>query len=165
VIAGIRAFIRKEPPRSDRFAINEAILEVIALTQGETAKSGILVRTRLANHLPFVEGDRVQLQQVVLNLIINAVEAMTSVAEGPRELSISTEEANSEGVHVSIADTGPGLTAENLERLFEAFHTTKPGGLGMGLVICRSIIEGLGGRLWATSNARRGALFQFTIPV
>ena len=164
IVNRIRALVKKEPTRIDRFAINEAILEVIALTHGETTKNGVTVRTRLAERLPLVEGDRVQLQQVVLNLIINAVEAMTGVSEGSRELSISTEEAKSEGVLVSVADTGPGLTAAKLERLFEAFHTTKPGGLGMGLVICRSIIEALGGRLWATANAPRGAIFQFTMP-
>jgi C4-dicarboxylate-specific signal transduction histidine kinase len=164
VIDRIRALIKKQPPRSDRFEINEAILEVIALTRGEAAKYAIAVRTRLADRLPLVHADRVQLQQVLLNLIINAVEALTGVNEGSRDLLISTEDADAEGVLVAITDSGPGLTAPNLERLFEAFHTTKPGGLGMGLVICRSIVEAHGGRLWATSNAPRGAIFRFTTP-
>ena len=114
--------------------------------------------------LPVVEGDKVQLQQVVLDLIINAVQAMTSVDQGMRELLISTDDAFSEGVLVAVADSGPGLTPADFERLFEAFYTTKPGGLGMGLPICRSIIKANGGRLWATANVPRGAVFQFTIP-
>ena len=164
VIDRIRALIRKEPPRSDRFEMNEAILEVIALTHDEASKNVVSVRTELADRLPLVQGDRVQLQQVLLNLIINAIEAMADVSEESRQLRISTEETNQEGVLVSIADSGPGLAAAHLEQLFEAFHTTKPGGLGMGLVICRSIVEALGGRFWATANAPQGAIFQFTMP-
>jgi PAS domain S-box-containing protein len=164
VIDRIRALIKKEPPRNDRFEINEAVREIIALTHGETTKNEVSVRTRLADRLPLVQGDRVQMQQVLLNLIINAVEAMTSVSEESRELRISTEEVSTEGILVAIADTGPGLAATHLEKLFEAFHTTKPGGLGMGLVISRSIVEALGGRLWATANTPRGAIFQFTVP-
>jgi PAS domain S-box-containing protein len=164
VISGIRALIKKEPPRRERFEINECILEVIALTGGEVTRNGISVRTQLADDLPFVQGDRVQLQQVVLNLIVNAAEAMTAVSEGPRELLISTGESGLEGVLVAVIDTGQGLASANPDRLFEAFYTTKPGGLGMGLPICRSIIEALGGRLWAVANVPRGAIFQFTVP-
>ena len=111
-----------------------------------------------------VEGDRVQLQQVVLNLILNAVEAMGSVQEGPRELSISTEQSQTNGVLVAVRDTGPGIDPEHLERVFEAFYTTKSSGVGMGLSICRSIIDAHGGRLWAEANEPRGAVFQFTLP-
>jgi signal transduction histidine kinase len=110
-----------------------------------------------------VQGDRVQLQQVVLNLILNAVEAMGSVETGARELLISTEQ-DSTGVLVAVRDSGPGIDPGNLERIFEPFYTTKTGGVGMGLSICRSIIYGLGGRLWVSANKPRGAVFLFTLP-
>jgi C4-dicarboxylate-specific signal transduction histidine kinase len=165
VIAGIRAFVKKEPPRQDRFSMNAMILEVIGLAQGETLKNEVSVQTQLADGLPDIQGDKVQLQQVVLNLIINAVQAMTGVDEEARQLSISSGNAGSDGILVAVADTGPGLPPASLERLFEAFYTTKPSGLGMGLPICRTIIEAHGGRLWATANAPRGAVFRFTTPV
>jgi signal transduction histidine kinase len=144
--------------------INEAIREVIALTRGEAAKTGVSVRTDLVEGLPLIHGDRVQLQQVVLNLIINAVEAMSGVGEGERELWISTGGDASRGVFVAVRDSGPGLDPTSADRLFEAFYTTKPDGMGMGLAICRSIIEAHGGRLWASANKPRGAVFQFTLP-
>jgi signal transduction histidine kinase len=127
-------------------------------------KNGVLLQTQLAEGLPLVQGDRVQLQQVILNLIMNAVEAMSGLAEGARELRISTEPDAAGGVLVSVRDTGPGLEPQRGERLFEAFYTTKPEGLGMGLAICRSIIEAHGGRLWVTANEPRGAVFRFTLP-
>ena len=164
VIGRIRDLIRKAPPRKDGLEINEAILEVIALTRGEVVKNGVSVKTQLAEGLPLIQGDRVQLQQVILNLIVNAVEAMSGVGEGSRELLISTGKAESDGVLVAVRDSGPGLAPASLERLFGAFYTTKPGGLGMGLSICRSIIEAHGGRLWATANVPQGAVFQFTVP-
>jgi PAS domain S-box-containing protein len=164
VIGRIRALVMKAPPRKDEVAINDAILEVVALTRGEAVKNGISVQTELASGLPLVQGDRVQLQQVILNLIINAVEAMSGVSEGARRLLISSREAEPGGVLVAIRDSGPGLAPADLDRLFEAFHTTKPDGLGMGLSICRSIIEAHGGRLWTTSNVPQGAVFQFTLP-
>jgi PAS domain S-box-containing protein len=164
VIDRIRALVKKAPPRKDGLEINEAILEVIALTRGEVVKNGVSVQTDLAEGLPLIQGDRVQLQQVTLNLIINAVEAMSGVSEGARELLISTAKAESGGVLVVVRDSGPGLGPESFDRLFEAFYTTKPGGLGMGLSICRSIIEAHGGRLWAEANVPQGAVFQFTIP-
>jgi PAS domain S-box-containing protein len=164
IIGRIRDLIRKAPPRTDSVDINEAIREVIELTRSEAVKNGISVQTRLAEGLPRIEGDRVQLQQVVLNLIINAIEAMSGVSEGARELLISTGRAEAEGVLVAVRDSGPGLAPAALERLFEAFHTTKPGGLGMGLSICRSIVDAHGGRLWATANIPGGAIFQFTLP-
>jgi len=144
--------------------INEAILEVIALTRGEVVKNGVSVQTQLAEGLPLIQGDRVQLQQVILNLIINAVEAMSGASEGSRELLISTGISESDGVLVLVRDSGPGLAPAGLERIFEAFYTTKPGGLGMGLSVSRSIIEAHGGRLWANPNVPHGAVFQFTVP-
>ena len=165
VIGQIRAFVKKAPPRKDSLEINEAILEVVALTRGEVVKNGISMQTQLAEGLPLIQGDRVQLQQVILNLIINAVEVMSQTGEGPRELLIITGEVDSDDVLVAVRDSGPGLAPASLEHLFEAFYTTKPGGLGMGLSICRSIIEAHGGRLWATANVPQGASFQFTLPV
>ena len=168
VVGRIRELIKKAPPRKDGVAVNDAIREVIALTHGEVAKAGVEVQTRLQDGLPLIQGDRVQLQQVILNLIINAVEAMDGIGDGigdgPREMLISTGTAVSGDVRVAVRDSGPGLDPVKLERLFEAFYTTKPGGLGMGLSICRSIIEAHGGRLWAEANEPRGAIFQFTVP-
>jgi PAS domain S-box-containing protein len=164
VIGRIRDLVRKAPPRKDSLEINEAIREVIALTRSEVVKNGVSVQTQLAEGLPLIQGDRVQLQQVILNLIINAVEAMSGTSEGSRELLISTGKAESDEVLVAVRDSGPGLAPESFERLFEAFYTTKPGGLGMGLSICRSIIEAHRGRLWATANVGQGAVFQFTVP-
>jgi signal transduction histidine kinase len=120
--------------------------------------------TGLADELPLVEADRVQLQQVLLNLIVNALEAMSATNEGPRELLISTEKVETSGVLVVVRDSGPGLETAMLERVFESFYTTKSTGLGLGLSICRSIIEAHGGRLWASANQRRGGTFQFTLP-
>ena len=163
VIDRIRDFIRKVPPRKDRFDINEAIREVIALSRAEAAKSGVLVQTKLADRLPLIEGDRVQLQQVMLNLIVNAIEAMSCVAEVQRELLVRTQQVELDRVLVAVTDTGPGLDPANVERLFDAFYTTKPNGMGMGLAICRSIIEAHEGKLWACPNKSRGAVFQFTL--
>ena len=164
VIDEIRALIKKAPPRKDRLEINGAIHEVIALTRGEAVKNGVSVQTELIDGLPLIEGDRVQLQQVILNLIINAFEAMSGISEGVRELLISTRKAEPDGVLVAVRDSGPGLAPATLERLFESFYTTKPGGLGLGLSICRSIIEAHGGRLWACANVPCGAIFQFAVP-
>jgi len=165
VINRIRALINKAPPRRDRLGINGVILEIIELTRGEAGKNGISVLTELADQLPVVGADRVQLQQVLLNLIVNAIEAMGATDEGPRELLISTGEIESSGVMVAVRDSGPGLESAMLTRIFDSFYTTKQTGLGLGLSICRSIIEAHGGRLWASANQRRGATFQFTLPV
>src|ERR1700724_1867789 len=154
VIHRIRALMKKAPPRKDRLEINGVIVEIIELTHGEAVKNGISVITELADHLPVVEADRVQLQQVLLNLILNGLEEMGAANEGPRELLISTTKETS-GVLVAVQDSGPGLEAAMLERVFESFYTTKPTGLGLGLSICRSIIEGHGGRLWTGTNQRR----------
>ena len=154
--------MKKAPPQKGRFDLNEAINEVIVLARGEITKNGVSVDTHLTEGALSVEGDRVQLQQVVLNLVMNAVEAMGSVQEGPRELSISTEQTQANGVLVAVRDSGPGVVLENIERVFEAFYTTKSSGVGMGLSICRSIIDAHGGRLWAEANEPRGSVFQFT---
>jgi signal transduction histidine kinase len=140
------------------------VREVIELTHGEVVTNGISVQMQLADGLPLVEGDRVQLQQVVLNLIVNAVQAMGAVADGTRELLITTVQAKPHEVLVAVKDSGPGLAADNLERILDPFYPTKLGGLGMGLSICRSIIEAHEGRLWVTANVPRGAMFQFTVP-
>jgi signal transduction histidine kinase len=165
VVERIRALIKKVPARKDAVAIDDAILEVIALTRTEAANNSVSVRTKFAEGLPRVQGDRVQLQQVMLNLIVNAIQAMGGTGEGARELQISIDTVPSEGgVRVGVRDNGPGLSPESLLRLFEPFYTTKPEGMGMGLSICRSIIEVHGGRLWAIPCEPQGALFQFTIP-
>ena len=153
IIDRIRDHIKKAPPRKSRFDLNEAIDEVIGLARSAITTNGVSVRTRLAEALSSVEGDRVQLQQVVLNLILNAVEAMSTVEAGPRELSISTEQTQTGGVLVSVRDSGPGIDPDHIDRVFQAFYTTKSSGVGMGLSISRSIIDAHGGRLWADMNA------------
>jgi PAS domain S-box-containing protein len=163
VIARIRALIKKLPARKDAVEINDAILEVIALTRTEVANNSVSVRTQLAEGLPPVQGDRVQLQQVLVNLIINAIQAMRDIGEKERGLLISTR-SEPDGVSVEVRDSGPGFAPADLDRVFEAFYTTKPGGLGLGLSICRSIIEAHNGRLRATPNVPRGASFQFALP-
>jgi hypothetical protein len=134
------------------------------LAQNAITEKEVSVQTRLASGLPPVLGDRIQLQQVVLNLVLNAVEAMSSVEPGERELLISTEQSQANGTLVAVRDSGPGIDSKDLERVFQAFYTTKSSGVGMGLSICRSIIEAHGGRLRADANEPRGAVFQFTLP-
>jgi PAS domain S-box-containing protein len=163
VVGRIRALIKKAPPRKDTVAINDAILEVIALTRTEATHNSVSVRMQLADDLPPIQGDRVQLQQVLLNLILNAIEAMRDVGEAERELLISTRN-EPDGVSVEVRDSGPGFAPAALERVFEAFYTTKSGGLGLGLSICRSIIEAHHGRLWARPNVPHGAIFGFIVP-
>ena len=164
VVKRIRALMKKAPPRKDRLEINGVIVEIIELARSEAVKHGVSILTELADPLPVVEADRVQLQQVLINLIVNALEAMGADDEGPRELLISTGKVEPSGALVAVRDSGPGLEALMLERVFESFYTTKPTGFGLGLSICRSIIEAHGGRLWASKNQRRGATFQFTLP-
>jgi signal transduction histidine kinase len=163
VVDRIGSLIKKAPPRKELVDLNAAILEVIALTHGEAVKTGVMVSTQLASELPRIQCDRVQLQQVMLNLIVNAIQSMRDVEDGNRQLQITTAGTEPEGVCVALRDTGAGLRPESLPRLFEPFYTTKPDGMGMGLSICRSIIEAHGGRLWAIRCEPRGALFQFTI--
>jgi C4-dicarboxylate-specific signal transduction histidine kinase len=165
VIGRIRELVKKSPPRKDSVDLNEAIREVIVLTHSEALKNSVSVHAELAEGLPLVEGDRVQLQQVVLNLIVNAVQSMDAVTDGAREVSIITGHAEPNGVLVAIKDSGPGLAPASVERIFDPFYTTKVGGLGMGLSICRSIIEAHGGQLWASASQPRGTIFQFAVPV
>jgi signal transduction histidine kinase len=164
IIERIRDHIRKAPPRKERFDLNGAINEVMVLAQSAITENGVSVQTRLADGLFPVQGDRAQVQQILLNLVLNAVEAMGSVAAGARELSISTEQNRASGVLVAVRDSGPGIDPEHRERVFDAFYTTKSSGVGMGLSICRSIIDAHGGRLWAEANEPCGAVFQFTLP-
>jgi len=164
VVGRMRALFKKAPLRKEEVDINGAILEVIALTRGEVEKNSIVVQSHLVDGLPLIQGDRVQVQQVIMNLIINAIEALSSICEGTRELVITTDKSEPDGVLVEVRDSGPGLSSADLERVFDAFNTTKPGGLGMGLSICRTIIEAHGGRLWATAAEPRGATFRFTLP-
>jgi PAS domain S-box-containing protein len=163
IIDRIREQIKKAPPRKECFDLNAAIHEVIVLAQSVTLRNGVSVQTRLAEGLLPVLGDRIQLQQVLLNLILNAAEAMSSVEEGARELVISTEH-HLAGALVAVRDSGPGIGPAHLDRVFDAFYTTKSSGTGMGLSICRSIIDAHGGKLWAEANDPRGAAFQFTLP-
>ena len=164
VIGRIRELVKKAPARKEKFDTNDAIREVIELTHHEAVKNGVTVQKALDEALPLVEGDRVQMQQVVLNLIVNAIQAMDAVSAKPRELIISSASTGSNAVLVEVKDSGPGVDPASREHLFTPFYTTKPGGLGMGLSICRSIIEAHGGRLWLTANVPQGAIFHFTIP-
>src|SRR6478752_3603400 len=163
IVNRIREHMKKAPPRKGQFDLNEAIDEVIVLGRSAAIKNGVSVQTRLSEGLFPVHGDRVQLQQVVLNLLLNAVEAMGSVEGAPRDLLISTKQDHT-GVLVAVRDFGQGLDPSHLERVFDAFYTTKSSGMGMGLSICRSIIDAHGGRLWAEANEPRGTIFQFTLP-
>ena len=165
IIDRIRDHIKKAPPRKQRFDLNEAIDEVIGLARSAIAKNGVSVQTRFTEGLPAVHGDRVQLQQVVLNLVLNAVEAMSAVEEGVRKLLLSTERSETCGVLVAVRDSGPGIDPERREHVFDAFYTTKSSGVGMGLSVCRSIIGVHGGRLWVEENEPRGAVFQFILPI
>jgi PAS domain S-box-containing protein len=165
VISRISDLIKKAPPRRDNLEINGAIREVIEFTRDATVKNRVSVRTELADRLPLVRGDRVELQQVILNLVMNGIEAMQSVEDRPRELVIRSVQDETQQVNVSVTDFGIGFSAENADRLFNAFFTTKCNGMGMGLSICRSIIEAHSGRLWATAKLPHGATFQFILPV
>lgn len=163
VMNRIHGLIKKAPPSLERVRINEAISEVVVLMRSEIANHGVRVRTQLTQGLPSVTVDRVALQQVMLNLVINAIEAMTAIDEGARELTIRTGSHASGGVLVAVCDSGPGVDLHDTERLFEPFYTSKAGGMGMGLSICRSIVEAHGGALWVSANEPRGAVFQFTL--
>ena len=164
VISRVRSLVKKAPPRNDLVDLNEVIVEVLALAQNEARRNRVFMKRELASDLPPVIGDRVQLQQVILNLIMNGLEAMAKVNEGARELTVSSSKDESDNLIVAVRDSGVGLDQADLERVFDAFFTTKPDGMGMGLAICRTIIESHGGRLWATANSPSGAVFQFTLP-
>jgi C4-dicarboxylate-specific signal transduction histidine kinase len=164
VVGRMRALMQRASTRINRIDINEAVREMIELSRGEALKNGVSMKTKFAKGLPIVTGDRVQLQQVVLNLILNAMQAMGAVSEDARQLLITTSQAELNYLCIGVRDTGPGLSPEILSHLFEPFYTTKPDGMGMGLAISRSIVEAHRGRLWATACEPHGALFQFTIP-
>jgi PAS domain S-box-containing protein len=165
VIARIRALVRKAAPQRARLAINDVIAEVIALADSELRRHGVALHTDLAAALPLVLGDRIQLQQVLLNLLLNGMEAMRTVTDRPRALIVRSQPEEAAAIRVGVQDVGPGVAPQDLERIFTAFVTTKPEGLGMGLAISRSIIEAHGGRLWATANDGPGATVQFTLPI
>ncbi len=164
VLGRIRQHIRKAPPQKGPVDINAAIREMIGFSRGQITKSGASIETQLADGLPLIEGDRVELQQVLLNLIMNALEAMSAVSEGERHLRISAVLGEADCVLVTVSDSGPGFASESTDLVFASFYTTKATGLGMGLSICRSIIQAHGGRLWADANSPRGASVQFTLP-
>jgi PAS domain S-box-containing protein len=163
IIARLRALFTKKTTTTGSIDLNEATREVVALSMSELQRQHVAVRLELAPDLPPVRGDRVQLQQVILNLLLNANDAMSTVADRPRELAIATSSDGAD-VHVSVRDTGTGFDADNPDRLFDAFYTTKSGGMGIGLSVSRSIIERHSGRLWATRNRGPGATFSFSIP-
>jgi C4-dicarboxylate-specific signal transduction histidine kinase len=164
VIARVRALVTKTATTKERLDMNEAVREVMALAGDELRKNGVAVRTEFAPDLLPVAGDRVQLQQVVLNLVMNGVEAMSGVEDRPRELIVRTQNDEAGQVQVTVQDSGKGLDPQSLERMFEAFYTTKRGGMGMGLAISRSIIQNHGGKLWAVANEGPGISVQFAIP-
>jgi signal transduction histidine kinase len=161
----VRSLAKRKPPQKGRLSLNALVLEIIPLIRSEIDKNAISLETELADDLPGILADRVQLQQALLNLIMNAIEAMGAAEHGPRVLRISSARGEAGDVIVAVRDTGIGLAGQNSEQLFEAFHTTKHGGMGMGLSITRSIIEAHGGRVWSAPNAPRGAVFQFSLPV
>jgi len=164
IITRIRALAQKAPSHKDWLDINDTIRDVLALARSEVHRHRVVVETHLAEPVPLVHADRIQLQQVLLNLLINALEALSGVGDGPREVVVRSDPDAAQGVLVTVRDSGPGLDPQHLDRLFDAFYTTKPRGLGMGLAISRSIIAAHGGRLWATANVPHGAVFQFTVP-
>jgi signal transduction histidine kinase len=164
VIARVRGLAKRTPTQKELLNINETVNEIIKLTTSEIQNNHISLHLQLADDLPLIPGDSVQLQQVFLNLILNAIEAMNGVADGSRELFVSTAPDGSDAVLVAIHDTGPGLEPGKIDNLFDAFYTTKRDGMGMGLAISRSIIEAHGGRIWAEPNTPRGAVFQFNLP-
>lgn len=165
VISRIRGLVKNAPSRVSMLDVNETIVEVLALTKGERLKNRVSLRTQLSIDLPPVSADRVQLQQVVLNLIINAIEAMGEVGEDGRNLAVGSSKYDLQSILITVRDSGPGLKVENSDRLFDPFFTTKPDGMGIGLSICRSIIEEHGGRIWAAPNVPHGATFHFTLPL
>ena len=165
ILARIRAMVRKAPPDKHWFDVNEALRDVLALTASEARKHGVSIDSRLSDDIPRVCGDRVQVQQVALNLVVNAIQATADTAASPRRVTVSSRVADETTVHISVRDVGMGIEPEQLDRLFEPFYSTKPDGLGMGLAISRSIVEEHQGRLWATMNIDRGATFHFTLPL
>jgi signal transduction histidine kinase len=165
IIRTIRALARKSSPEMTRFDVNPAIADVLTLTRGELQRYGVSLETQLSAGLEPVLGDRGQIEQVILNLILNGSEAMTADMHRSRVLRVSSRMAEPGNILIAVADTGMGLDPTKVDYIFDAFFTTKPEGMGMGLSICRSIVEAHGGRLWASSNSPRGSIFQFTMPI
>jgi signal transduction histidine kinase len=164
VIARIRTLLEGRQPERVPFNLNEAIREVAALLHHQLTRKGVSLRSALAAGLPPVHGDRVQLQQVVLNLIVNAIDVLGHCEERSREVIVESARSAGEMVLVSVKDSGPGIKAEDVERIFEPFFSTKTDGIGIGLAVCRSIVEAHGGRIWAERSAGLGAVFRFTFP-
>jgi signal transduction histidine kinase len=163
IVSRIRVLFKKGTPQRELVDINQIIREMVALMRGEATRHSISVQTELAGDLPQLVGDRVQLQQVLMNLMINGLDAMKD-GDGTRELAIKSQRVDNDQLQVSVSDTGVGLPQEHADQIFNAFFTTKVHGTGMGLRISRSIIESHGGRLWATDNPLRGASFHLTLP-
>ena len=163
-IRRVRALAKKINIEKVPLDINDVVRDVVALVQRELISHEVSLRTELAPTLPTILADRVQLQQVIINLVMNGIEAMQLVTDRPREPVIRSRHDETDQVLVSVTDCGVGVSAENAERLFDSFFTTKSSGMGMGLSICRSIMEVCGGRLWATANVPNGTTFQFTLP-
>jgi C4-dicarboxylate-specific signal transduction histidine kinase len=164
IVRHTRALVEGVPPQRDDFEINEAIREIISLDQEELVKNDVAVHTQFAQGLPVVRADQIQVQQVILNLVTNAVQAMSRVCDGTRELRISTGQTKGGDILVAVQDSGPGLDAEGSDHPLDAFNSTKPHGLGIGLSICGAIIQAHGGQLWASPSEPHGATFQFTLP-
>jgi PAS domain S-box-containing protein len=165
VVERVRNLAKKAPPHKIWLDINETVEEIISLTRREVRQNHILLRTQLSIDVPLVLADRIQLQQVILNLFVNAIESLSATSNGLRELLVTTGKDTSNGVILSVVDSGSGLDQEKLENIFDSFYTTKREGMGMGLAVSRSIIEAHGGRLWASPNEPRGAHFRFTLPI
>jgi len=164
IIARIRDLTKRQTPRMESLDVNRKILEVVALAEHELRSRDVVLRTEFDPTLPGVAGDRVQLQQVLLNLIVNAIDAMSDIVARPRELTIVSARTGAGAVLVEVRDSGPGVAPDRVERIFEPFYTTKPEGIGIGLSISRSIVEAHGGRLWAGSNEPQGAVFRLSLP-
>jgi len=164
VIRRVRTVAKRTDIQMAPLELNEVVSEALALVQHELLSYRVLMRMDLASALPLILADRVQLQQVILNLVLNGIEAMQSITDRARELVIRSEQHDAQHVRVTVTDCGVGFSAEHAERLFNSFFTTKSTGMGMGLSICRSIIDAHGGRIWATSNLLQGATIQFTLP-
>jgi PAS domain S-box-containing protein len=163
VIDRTRALVKKQPTESNPLDINEVVTETLALTRAEIQKQGVSLETTLADALPLTRGDRIQLQQVIMNLVMNAVEVMSSI-EGERKLQIGTAKEQEDTILITVRDSGPIVNSKSLDQFFEAFYSTKPSGMGIGLSICRSIVETHGGRIWATSNEPCGASLHLILP-
>jgi C4-dicarboxylate-specific signal transduction histidine kinase len=164
IIGRIRAMTKKTPPQKEWVDVNETIHEVIALARNEIQRKGVALETELSEHVPVILADRIELQQVILNLVMNGIEAMDTVTDRPREMVIRSSAQESDKVLIAVQDSGTGIDSQNLDKIFDTFYTTKPQGMGMGLAVSRSIVENHGGRLWATVNPDKGATFQFTLP-